>query len=346
MILLLGASGYVGQAFSSELRRRRRPFIPLTRRAIDYTSFDVLFDYVRKMRPEFVINASGYAPHPNVDTCELAREEVLCANALLPQTVARVCLMTNTPMGHVSSGSIYTGAKIATEWGMRVERDLNRLEIRRLFVEHPEKIHGFNEWDEPNFSFRSGPCNFYSGTKALAEETIRDVGKNYIWRPRMFFSERDENRNLLSKLQHYTRIYDNINSLSHLDDFVRACLDLWERRAPFGVYNVVNVGAVTMRRVVELMEQVLKPKREFIFWENDEDFYQHAAKTPRSNCVLDVSKLLASGVKMRPVEEALEDSLRRWQFAGATREYVPANADPINTLNGLALFEKIFARQV
>ena len=116
MILLLGASGYVGQAFSAELRRRRWSFIPLTRRAFDYTSFDILFDYVRKMRPEFIINAAGYAPNPNVDACESAREEVLCANALLPQTIARACLMTNTPWGHVSSGSIYTGAKVA-EWG-------------------------------------------------------------------------------------------------------------------------------------------------------------------------------------------------------------------------------------
>jgi hypothetical protein len=38
-----------------------------------------------------------------------------------------------------------------------------------------------------------------------------------------------------------------------------------------------------------------------------------AAKTPRSNCVLDVSKLLAAGVKIRPVLEALEDSLRNWK---------------------------------
>jgi dTDP-4-dehydrorhamnose reductase len=88
MILLLGASGYIGQAFSSEMRRRRWSFIPLTRRAFDYTSFDILFDYVRKMRPEFIVNAAGYAPNPNVDACEMAREEVLCANALLPQTSA------------------------------------------------------------------------------------------------------------------------------------------------------------------------------------------------------------------------------------------------------------------
>jgi UDP-glucose 4,6-dehydratase len=324
MILLLGASGYVGQAFSAELRRRRLSFIPLTRRAIDYTSFEILFDYIRKMRPEFVINAAGYAPNPNVDACESAREEVLCANTLLPQTVARACLMTNTPWGHVSSGSIYTGAKVA-EWGrMRVEKDLARPEMRRLFAGQPEKFFGFSEWDEPNFSFRHGPCNFYSGTKALAEEAIRGVGQNYIWRPRMFFNECDEPRNLLAKLQHYERVYDNVNSITHLDDFVRACLELWERQAPFGIYNVANPGAVTTRRIVEMIQQILNPARRFEFWENDGEFYRCQAKAPRSSCILDVSKLLSRGVRMRSVEEALESSLGRWHTAAPSAKFAMA----------------------
>jgi dTDP-4-dehydrorhamnose reductase len=347
MILLLGASGYVGQAFSAELRRRRWSFIPLTRKAIDYTRFEILFDYVRKMRPEFVINAAGCAPSPDVDVCELVREAVLCANALLPQTIARVCLMTKTPWGHVSSGSIYAGAKVATEWGqLRIERDLNQPEIRRLFAAHPEKIHGFTEGDEPNFSFRQLPCNFYSGTKALAEEAVRGVGRSYLWRPRLLFNERDDSRNLLAKLLRYDRIYDNINSVSQLDDFVRACLELWERRAAFGIYNVVNPGAVTTRRIVELIRQILKPARDFEFWKNDGEFYQNAAKTPRSNCVLDTSKLLATGVKMRSAEEALRSSLQKWQTAGSAREHTPADAEPINALNGAALFEKLFARPI
>jgi len=324
MILLLGASGYIGQAFSAELRRRRWSFIPLTRRAIDYTSFDILFDYIRKMRPEFVINAAGYAPNPNVDACESAREEVLCANALLPQTIARACLMTNTPWGHVSSGSIYAGAKVA-EWGrMRVERDLNRPEMQRLFAGQPEKFYGFSEWDEPNFSFRHAPCNFYSGTKALAEEAIRGVGQNYIWRPRMLFNECDEPRNLLTKLQRYERVYDNVNSITNLDDFVRACLELWERQAPFGIYNVVNPGAITTRRIVELIRQFLKPDRHFEFWENDEEFYRCQAKTPRSSCILDPTKLLSLGVKMRPVKKALEDTLERWHMASAFPKFALA----------------------
>jgi dTDP-4-dehydrorhamnose reductase len=346
MILLLGATGYVGQAFSSELRRRKWSFIPLTRKAIDYTHFDTLFHYIRKMQPEFVINAAGYAPNPNLEICESAHWEALCANALLPQTVARACLMTNTPWGHVSSGNIYAGAKIETSEGqVKIEQDLNHPEILRLFARHPEKILGFTEWDEPNVSFRRAPCNFYSGTKALAEEAIHGVGKYYVWRPGTLFDERDDSRNLLSKLQQYKKVHDNIVSLTQLNDFVRACLALWEHGAAFGIYNVVNSGAVTLRRVIELIQQTLKPDREFEFIENGNESYSSLPSVLYANCALDVSKLLAAGIKMRSTEEALKSSLQKWQVAGSSTTYSNIDVQPMNsTLSGMALFEKLFAR--
>src|ERR1700722_17198154 len=278
MILVLGANGYIGRIFSAELRRRGCDFIPLTRKVINYTDFDLLFDYVRKIKPTFIINAAGYPGKPNVEACELAREETLFANTILPQTVAKVCLMTNTPWGHISSGGIYSGAKIVDGDGLTVERNFNRPELLRLFAEHPEKICGYSEWDEPNFSFRQAPCNFYSGTKALAEEAIRGVGQSYIWRLGLPFNERDDSRNFLWRVQSLPRIYDGVNSLSHTDDFARVCLDLWERQAPFGIYNVTNPGAVTMRQVVELIQKFLKPPRPFEFLRDDAEFYREGNK--------------------------------------------------------------------
>jgi len=313
MILLLGASGYIGQLFSAELRRRGSDFVPLTRQALDYADFDLLFNFVRKVKPAFLINAAGYAGKPDVDACEQAREETLFANTILPQTIAKVCLMTNTPWGHVSSGYIYSGAKILENHELIIERNFNRPELLQLFAEHPERICGYNEWDEPNFSFRQAPCNFYSGTKALAEEAIRGVGQSYIWRLGLPFNERDDSRNFLSRIQSNPQIYDGVNSLSHTDDFVRACLELWERRAPFGIYNVTNPGAVTTRQVVEMIKKILKPSRRFEFWEEDEKFYRERNKALRANCILDASKILAAGVQMRPVQEALTDALRHWR---------------------------------
>ena len=163
--------------------------------------------------------------------------------------------------------------------------------------------------------FPSAICRavFTAVRKALGEETIANIGQSYVWRLRIPFDEFDSARNYLSKVQRYAKVYDNVNSVSHRADFVNACLDLWEKRAPFGIYNVTNPGFVTTRQVVAMIERVLKPKKLFEFWKNDEEFYKVAAKTPRSNCVLDVSKLLAAGVKIRAVEEALEDSLKNWK---------------------------------
>ena len=325
MILLLGASGYMGQAFATELRRRGYGFIPLTRKAIDYTDFNLLFDYVRRLKPEFIINAAGYPGRPNADACEQAREETLCANTLLPQVISRVCMMTGTPWGHISSGCVYRGAKLIENGKTR---NVVGMELRQLFAGHPEKILGYTEWDEPNFCFRHPPCSFYSGSKALAEEVIRETGEVYIWRPGMPFNERNEPRNFLWRIQNYRKVHDGINSITHLGDFVRACLELWEWQAPFGIYNITNPGAVLTRKVVEMIQRILKPDRHFEFWKDDGEFYGYGAKALRSNCVLDVSKLLRAGVKMRPVEEALEDSLHNWSEVMPSLELAQSRTFP------------------
>jgi dTDP-4-dehydrorhamnose reductase len=315
MILLLGASGYLGQAFASELHRRGCNCVPLTRRAINYADFDLLFNYVRRTRPEFLINAAGCIGKPGAGDCEHAREEALAANTLLPQTIARVCLITHTPWGHVSSGGIYTGARVLDHGIPRIERDLNRPEMRRLLAEHPETVTGFTELDQPNFSFRHLPCNFYCGTKALAEEAIQGIGQSYIWRPGILINERVESRNFLWRLLQFQKVHDRVIAISHLDDFVRASLNLWERQAPYGIYNVVNPGVITTRQIVGMIQHILIPAHRFEFWRDDAEFNRLGPQTPWSSCLLDVSKLLGTGVALRPATDAIEDSLRHWRPA-------------------------------
>ena len=313
MIVLLGATGYVGQAFAAEMQQRRQPFIALSRSHVDYTRFDRLLEFLKSKKPAFVINAAGYTGKPNVDACELDKAGTLAGNTLLPQTIAHACEAIGIPWGHVSSGCIFAGAKVARDGKVVTEKDMTRPDLHAIVEKSPGKIQGFVETDTPNFTFRDLPCSFYSGTKALGEEAMLGIGESYVWRLRIPFDEYDNSRNYLSKLQRYAKVYDNVNSISHRADFVKACLDTWELQAPFGIYNVTNPGFVTSRQVVEQIEKFLKPARKFEFWANDDEFYKTAAKTPRSNCVMDSAKLLSTGVSIRPVEEALEDSLRNWK---------------------------------
>src|SRR5215831_5320676 len=189
MIVLLGATGYIGEAFAKALRKRPQEFIALSRKELDYTRFDVLLNFLRENRPDFLINAAGYTGKPNVDACEEARAETLAGNTLFPQTIAQACLVTRTPWGHVSSGCIYSGAQIRSDGVWRIEKDLSQPHLKNLAGKNPDAIRGYQEMDAPNFSFRQPPCSFYSGTKALGEEAIGGVGQTYLWRLRIPFDE-------------------------------------------------------------------------------------------------------------------------------------------------------------
>ena len=255
MILLLGASGYIGKAFANELRRRKKDFIPLSRKQVDYTRFDSLLEFLKAKKPAFVINAAGYTGKPNVDACELDK-----AGTLHRQHAAAANHRARLRGGRNSVGARFERLHLfrrenCRERKVALGKGFHQAGIARAGRKNPPAIHGFTETDTPNFSFRDGPCSFYSGTKALGEEAIAGIGQSYIWRLRIPFDEFDNARNYLSKVQRYAKVYDNVNSISHRADFVKACLDTWELRAPFGIYNVTNPGFVTTRHVVEQIEK-------------------------------------------------------------------------------------------
>jgi dTDP-4-dehydrorhamnose reductase len=271
------------------------------------------------MRPRFLINAASYEAAGRRRAREAEREKMLAANAILPQMIARVCLMTKTPWGHVSSGSVYCGAKVEEEGRAEVRLRLDEAETVDLFGAHPERFQGFTERDEPNFSFRTAPCDFYSGTKALAEEAVREIGQSYIWRFWMPFNARTEPCNWLWRMQRRGHAQEAINSFSHLEDCVKACLDLWEMKAPPGTYNVTNPGAMTTGQVALEMQRHLRTRVRVEAGSEPDD-----PDAPRPNCILDSSKLLRAGVKLRPVQEALTDSLERLRLAAPEAEPLDA----------------------
>lgn len=313
-VLLLGANGYIGSAFREELIARGHTVLAPRSSDLDARSFDSLIGWLRKFKPSFVFNSAGYTGKPNVDACELDRAGTLLGNVALPQTVAQACAALDVPWGHVSSGCIFSGAKVRQDDGsVQAVKDLSQPALRTLVAQHPDRIIGFTEQDTPNFSFRDGPCSFYSGTKALGEEALQNCGNGYIWRLRIPFDHINSPRNYLSKIQLYTRVYDNFNSISHRGDFARACIESWELGIPFGTYNVTNPGFISTRDVVHLIQKHLASPREFEFWSDDEEFYRVAARTPRSNCILDTSKLLRAGIHVPHVLDALAQSLSNWQ---------------------------------
>jgi 3,5-epimerase/4-reductase len=287
MIYLLGGSGYVGQSYQALLTRKGIPFRNLRRAELDYTNGEVLRAALRRDRPEFLINAAGYTGKPNVDACELHKHECLFGNAVLPGIIAEACADAGVPWGHVSSGCIYTGARADGT--------------------------GFTEEDTPNFTFRTNNCSFYSGTKALGEEVLAGKPGVYIWRLRIPFDNIDNPRNYLTKLLRYQRLLEAANSISQLEEFCAATFACWEKRVPFGTYNVTNPGHVTTREVVAAIKRAGVSNKEFSFFGSEDEFMQVAAKTPRSNCVMSSAKLASVGIQMTEVHASVDQALRAWK---------------------------------
>ena len=292
MIAILGGSGYVGSKFAEVLASRDLKFCGLSRTEVDYADASVLRDWMRVERPRFLINAAGYTGKPNVDACEDHKAECLMGNAVLPGRIREVCEELGVPWGHVSSGCTFSGRR--PDGG------------------------GWLETDAPNFSFRSPPCSFYSGTKALGEEVLEGASDCYVWRLRIPFNHENTSRNYLCKVLNYDRLLEAENSVSHLDEFVGACLDCHEKGVDYGTYNMTNPSAITTHQVAEWMLEEGLTAKKFDFFEDEEAFMHEAATTPRSNCVLNSSKLESAGIFLRPVEEAVRSSLREMKLSSST----------------------------
>ena len=289
MILLLGGAGYVGHAYQQLLSERGLSFRTVSRKDLDYTQPAQLRSLLAEARPDFLINAAGYTGKPNVDACELHKADCLFGNGVFPGYVRDACAAAGVPWGHVSSGCIFTGRRADG--------------------------HGFREEDTPNFSFRTNNCSFYSGTKALGEEVLADAPQCYLWRLRIPFDHVENPRNYLTKLMRYPQLLEAENSISQLHEFCAATFACWEKRVPFGTYNVTNPGSVWTHEVVEHIRQSGVCTKEFSFFRSEAEFMKIAAKTPRSNCVMDSRKLESVGIRLTEVNEAIASALRRWQRA-------------------------------
>lgn len=295
MYIILGKSGYIAQAIISEFKKRKLHFLALSRKDVDYTDFETFSryaqihynDYSHPFKNSTIINCAGYIGRPNVDACELNKADTIMGNVIFPTNLANFCTNNHSTLVQISSGCIYNG-----------------------YEKH------FSETDKPNFTFNNG--SFYSGTKALCEKMIlKHNPRSYIFRLRIPFDEHQSPRNYLTKLLTYDRLIDVQNSLSHRGDFAKYCIDLLECEAPHGIYNVTNKGSITTLEVVNLIKYHLKdslklkmPNKKFSFFENYDKFSSEI-KTPRSNCILDTSKL-EDIIKIRTVREALQDSLSQY----------------------------------
>ena len=110
-VLLVGASGMVGQAFTKYLKSLNFKTIGLSRRGPDIF-YDVRDDHtsmiaqISRINPQIIINCAAIV---SLDYCEDHPEEAYEVNSLLPKTLASICSSIDSRLIHISTDHYYCG---------------------------------------------------------------------------------------------------------------------------------------------------------------------------------------------------------------------------------------------
>lgn len=264
--VLLGSTGYLGEQFLTVYPQALTPKIDIADRAAVIKILD-------SEKPDVVLNCAGKTGRPNVDWCETHKEETLRANVTGALILLEECLARKIHLVHMSSGCIYEG---------------------------DNEGRGFTEDDPPNF-FGS----FYSRTKAWSDQIMRDFPVLNL-RLRMPFDGSRSERNLIMKLAKYTKVLDQVNSITYLPDFLDASKKLIDKRKT-GTYNIVNEGVISPYRIMELYKEIVDPAH--TFEKLTLQTLGTVTKAGRSNCVLSIDRLKGEGIRLRPVEQAVREAL-------------------------------------
>lgn len=230
--------------------------------------------------PDVVLNAAGVVGKPNVDWCEDNQAETIFGNTVLPFYIAQACAAKDIYLLHIGSGCIFYG-------------------------DSPDN----RPWNEQDFA---NPQAVYTRAKYAADLVLSTMPNVGIGRIRMPIDWQKHRANLIDKLTAFPKVVDVENSLTVLDDMVDCFYQLLQKKAS-GVFHVVNPGSIKHRRIIELYEQIVDPSHKNEWISEAELVSQGLVKKTRSNNIMSSARLADLGIKMRPVEEAVADTLRKYR---------------------------------
>lgn len=246
--------------------------------SVDIADSAAVGELLDSEKPDVVINTAGKTGRPNVDWCEDHKVETIHSNVVGPLVLVEECDKRDIYLVHLGTGCVYSG----------------------------DSSTPFSEDDAPNF-FGS----FYSRSKGALDQILNDFPVLNL-RLRMPFDGTGNERNLINKIKKYDRLLDTENSMTYIPDLLEAAKQLIDKRA-VGPYNIVNPGAMTPYRIMELYKEIVDPDHSFELLKEED--LPDVAKTGRSSCVLSGKKLADEGIVMKPVEEAVAEALETLKSA-------------------------------
>lgn len=240
-------------------------------------------DEIKRVQPDVVFNAAGVKGKPNVDWCEDHPLETIRGNTTMPLLLADACQQEGTYLLHMGSGCIFYG----------------------------DSPHEDKAWRENDFG---NPRPVYSRAKWAADLALSTLPNVGIARIRMPIDWIPAAGNLIDKLSAFEKVIDVENSVTIVDDMIDVFYQLLSKQAS-GIFHVTNPGVMRHRDLIGLYKELVDPEHSCEWISNDELVAQGLAAKGRSNNFLASDHLAEVGIVMRPIEEALRDTMEKYAFA-------------------------------
>ena len=123
---------------------------------------------------------------------------------------------------------------------------------------------------------------------------------------------KDHHKNLLVKLRKYKRVIDAVNSITRVEDLCTVVEKICENRheIPPGIFNVVNEGKINIHGILDVLR---KHGMGYADWTKVKEQDLNLA-CKRSNCTLSTDKLSKYGIKLPPVQYALDQCVMGMKY--------------------------------
>ena len=213
-ILITGATGTLGQAFSRICAHRGLAHVLTGRAELDITDEASIAVAMERCKPWAIVNTAGFV---RVAEAEQRSDECFRINATGPELLARACAQHGIPLVTFSSDLVFDGR------------------LGRSYVEPDE----------------TAPAGTYGRSKAEAEARLLAIDSDaLIVRTSAFFGPWDRDNFLFSTIERLRRGEDvvacdrTIVSPTYVPDLVHATLDLLLDDEK-GIWHLTNQGAIS-----------------------------------------------------------------------------------------------------
>jgi len=277
-VIIFGAKGTLGQELVREFFENNYEVISYDKDELDLTNLEAIREKIIMLKPDIIINASGYNAVDLAETDENEKNLAHLINAEAPKIMAETAKKINAIFVNYSTDFVFDG----------------------------EKGSAYTEEEAPC------PLSEYAKSKYLGEQYVLKIdGMNYIVRPSRIFGRLGKSGGkksfveiMLAKkdLPEIKVVNDERGSPIFAPDLAKFTRFLIENEYPFGIYHGVNQGDCSWYEWAEEIFKLIGAKPALVAISSKE--YNNPARRPKN------SSLISTKIKpLRHWKEALKDCL-------------------------------------